>query len=84
MPSITGEQTSEVSLDFEVFCGGCGAGICSNCTEGNTPRRGMPFITVNPCEKCLDRSNEEGYNKGYDDGYTQGQKDEQNNQDNQS
>lgn len=50
----------ELGLEFEVFCGGCGAGLCGNCTEGKTRGRGMPFITVEPCEKCLEKAKEEG------------------------
>lgn len=52
-----------VECEFEVFCGGCGAGLCGNCTEGKTPRRGMSFISVNPCEKCLETARDEGRNE---------------------
>jgi len=51
----------ELEFEFEVFCGKCGAGLCQNCTEGKTTRRGMPFISVDPCEKCLDEARTEGY-----------------------
>jgi len=58
----------ELPLEFEVFCAKCGAGLCNNCTEGRTPRRNVPYIRIEPCEKCLEKAREEGYTKGYDDG----------------
>lgn len=56
-----------LELDFEVFCASCGAGLCGNCKEGKTPTRGMPYIQVDPCEKCSQRQYDEGYEKGVDD-----------------
>jgi len=47
-------------LDFEVYCARCGAGLCNNCTEGKTRGRGIPMITVEPCDKCLEEKYEEG------------------------
>ena len=58
-----------LEMEFEVFCGSCGAGICGNCTEGTTKGRGMPYISVDPCQDCLDKAKEEGKDEGYDEGY---------------
>ena len=51
----------ELTLEFEVFCEKCGAAMCQNCTEGKTTRRGMSFISVEPCKNCLDDARDEGY-----------------------
>jgi len=56
----------EFSVDFEVFCS-CGEGLCDQSTGSN--KRG-PRVTVEPCQKCLqkeyDAGVEEGYKKGMD------------------
>ena len=51
-----------LKLDFEVYCS-CGAGLCSNSREG--VNRHSQFITVEPCENCLNEKYDEGYMKGY-------------------
>lgn len=48
------------SFEFEVFCQRCGAGLCNQSSTGNTPGRGMPYVRVEPCEKCLEREYDEG------------------------
>lgn len=72
MPIISGEVTTTAELEFEVFCGKCGEGLCNQSETGNTPRRGAPFVRVQPCEVCLDRAKDEGRSNGYDDGYDKG------------
>jgi hypothetical protein len=57
----------ELGLEFEVFCAVCGDGLCSNCDEGKTKGRGMPFIRIRPCETCMNKSREDGYEKGYNE-----------------
>ena len=59
-----------LELDFEVYCS-CGEGLCNQTIEGRTRGRGMLFITVSPCEKCLALAKEEGYEEGYSKGYDQ-------------
>ena len=53
-----------LELDFEVYCGRCGDGLCNNSTEGRTTGWGQPFIKVEPCEKCLNESFEDGKKQG--------------------
>lgn len=60
MPEITGEAT----IDFEAYCAKCGAGICSNVTTGKTFNRQHPFIEIEPCEECLKKAHDEGYEEG--------------------
>lgn len=60
-----------LELEFEVYCA-CGEGLCQQTTEGRTRGRGMPFITVTPCEKCMERARDEGYSMGYGEGLDEG------------
>ena len=70
MPELT--QTVETSIEFEVFCDRCGAGMCSN-TEVTIGRsRGIPQLRITPCDKCLDNERKEGYNEGYEEGKDEG------------
>ncbi len=55
----------EMSLEFEVFCANCGAGLCNDSETGRTPRRDMPFVRVKPCSKCMEGEYERGHNEGY-------------------
>jgi len=55
-----------INVDFEVFCS-CGEGLCNSCTVGTTTRRGMPYIEVEPCQKCLDKQYELGVEEGSKD-----------------
>lgn len=50
----------DIEIDFEVFCGGCGAGICNNADTRASHRRGMPQVVVEPCERCLEIARNEG------------------------
>lgn len=63
-----------IEVDIEIFCGGCGEGICNNADGGRTRNRQQPCFTVNPCEKCLDNAKKEGEKEGYNEGYEDAQK----------
>ena len=54
----------DVSVDFEVFCGRCGAGLCNNSREGRTPGRGVLTLTVDPCKRCLGEEFDSGKEAG--------------------
>lgn len=56
----------EVSVEIEIYCS-CGEGLC-NTSTGGSGRRGEPIITVEPCEKCLEKARDEGYDQGYSEG----------------
>jgi hypothetical protein len=60
MPTLTGEVTTEVSIEFEAYCEVCGAGICHTITTGKTNRRGYPTITIIPCPSCIEDAKEAG------------------------
>lgn len=62
---------SVLELEFEVYCT-CGNGLCQNTTESSN--RHSQYITVEPCEKCLDAKEAEGYGRGYDEGFAECEK----------
>lgn len=43
---------AEVDIDFEIYCGRCGAGICANGSTKKTYRRAANRLDIDPCEKC--------------------------------
>ena len=45
------------TIEFDVWCS-CGERLCNQCKD---VRGG---IEVEPCEKCLERSHDEGYDEG--------------------
>jgi hypothetical protein len=49
-------------LDFEVYCARCGAGLC-NQSDAKSDHGGCS-VAVEPCERCLDNANYEGYQRG--------------------
>jgi len=57
------------NIEFEVWCS-CGNELC------NQTKDVKGGIEVEPCEKCLDRVNAEGYDEGYDRGYNDRDKEE--------
>ena len=53
MPEFEADVTVTATVEFEVFCGRCGAGLCGNSRTGSTARRGRLYVEVDPCEACL-------------------------------
>ncbi len=56
-------------VEFEVYCS-CGMGLCQQ-SEGKNTRTGL-IVTVQPCEECLKKAKEEGWDKGYYEGWEKG------------
>jgi hypothetical protein len=54
MPSFS----TEVEIDFEVFCGNCGKGICNKADTRKSHRRWANQITVEPCDCMTERIKE--------------------------
>jgi hypothetical protein len=52
--------TFNFDLDFEVYCGGCGAGLCNDSDTRESRKRNFPQVVVNPCSVCLESAREEG------------------------
>ena len=40
-------------VEFEVFCGTCGAGLCNQSDTRKSRTRGENQVTVEACEKCM-------------------------------
>ena len=51
----------DIEVNIEIFCARCGAGICNNAST--ISYRNRDAFTIEPCEKCLTDS----YNDGYKD-----------------
>jgi hypothetical protein len=50
-------------LSFNVYCGTCGAALCTNTTVRSSR------VMVDACQSCLDREYRKGHDEGYNDGY---------------
>lgn len=60
-----------IEVSVGVFCK-CGEHLCKQSEGGRTPNRKLPYITVEPCRKCLETVKDEGYERGDDEGYNRG------------
>ena len=54
----------DITVEFEVFCQECGAGLCQQSTGHPPGRSSSAFVEVQPCEKCLEQKFDEGYHQG--------------------
>ena len=43
-------------IDFEVFCGTCGAGLCNQSDTRKSRSRGENQVTVEACEYCINQA----------------------------
>ncbi|HPD55534.1 MAG TPA: hypothetical protein PLR11_01835 [Candidatus Paceibacterota bacterium] len=53
------EITQKIDIDFEVFCGTCGAGLCSESDTRRSRGRGYLQVTVNVCPYCMQKKEDE-------------------------
>lgn len=44
------------NVEFEVFCGTCGDGLCSQSEGRNSRNRNAPQVEVEACKTCLERA----------------------------
>jgi hypothetical protein len=51
--------TFNADIEFEVFCGTCGAGLCGQSDTRSSRSRGQLQVTVEACKDCIDRGKEE-------------------------
>ena len=58
----------EIEVNIELYCAQCGAGICGLGVA--TITRGVPSFRIDPCEKCIGKADEKGYDRGWDEGYS--------------
>lgn len=59
----------EVTVNIEIYCDKCGAGLCNQSTFVKTRVREEPSFRVQPCEKCMDEARDEGYQDGHQVGF---------------
>ena len=54
MPTFDNIEVSTlIDLDFEVYCGTCGAGLCSVSDTRKSRNRGYLQVTVEACPDCM-------------------------------
>lgn len=53
------EVTTTADIDFEVFCGTCGAGLCNVSDTRRSRGRGYLQVTVSLCPDCKNNYEEE-------------------------
>lgn len=60
MPTFEGVEIKVVAdVDFEVFCGTCGGGLCFESSTRRSRNRGFAQVEVNACPKCIKEKDEE-------------------------
>ena len=64
-----------VEVEFEVYCGTCGEGLCSQ-TEvvDESYHNKKRAIKVDACDKCLEAAKDSGKDEGYQEGYNDKEK----------
>lgn len=60
MPTFEGvDFTIKLDVDFEVFCGTCGMGLCNESSTRRSRNRGYAQVEVNPCPHCMKEKDDE-------------------------
>jgi len=62
MPTFTDveiEVSQKIDIDFEVYCGTCGAGLCGESDTRKSRNRGYLQVSVNVCPECMKEKDEE-------------------------
>lgn len=49
----------KVNVDFEVFCGTCGEGLCYESSTRLSRNRGHAQVEVNVCPQCIKEKDDE-------------------------
>jgi hypothetical protein len=50
---------TSIDVDFEVYCGTCGAGLCSVSDTRKSNNRGYLQVTVDACPDCMKEKEDE-------------------------
>ena len=53
------EITTTIDVDFEVYCGTCGAGLCSESDTRLSRNRKYAQVTVNACPNRISKKDDE-------------------------
>ena len=60
MPTFEGvELTVTADVDFEVYCGTCGAGLCFESSTRKSRNRGFAQVEVSACPDCIKEKDNE-------------------------
>lgn len=62
MPNI------EITQNVDVWCAKCGAALCNQTDVTYRGRENTPSFLVTPCETCLEKARDEGYEEGKAEG----------------
>lgn len=56
-----------VEVEFDVYCGKCGAALCpqSRTQDHVRGRNSGRYVEVDPCEKCIEEARDNGHADGY-------------------
>lgn len=57
--NISVELSTTIDVDFEVFCGTCGKGLCSESDTRRSIGRNYLQVTVNACPACIEDKDKE-------------------------
>jgi len=52
----------DIEVNIEVLCAACGAGLCNQTNTGK--HRNQPAMFVEPCQECLRKEHDAGYEEG--------------------
>lgn len=53
------EVTQKIDIEFEVYCGTCGCGLCNVSDTRKSRNRGYLQVSVDVCPDCMEEKNEE-------------------------
>jgi hypothetical protein len=61
MPTFEVEATltQTIDVDFEVYCGTCGTGLCYESSTRRSRNRGYNQVEVNACPNCIEEKDKE-------------------------
>ena len=57
----------DIEIEFGVYCGTCGKGICHLADTRKSHNRGTNQVTVDPCEYCMDNARDEARQEAMDE-----------------
>lgn len=55
------EINTTANIDFEVYCGTCGKGLCGESDTRRSNSRGYLQVTVNACPYCIEEKDAQIY-----------------------
>ena len=59
MPTFENIEVTTTAVEFEVYCGTCGAGLCNESDTRKSRSRGYLQVIVNACPECMKTKDKE-------------------------